>query len=266
MNIGLALPELEGVGFERDGFVEIEAQLFGRRVEESARRMHPHVDFSAAESFAEVVCREGAGIFDDAMAGLRDIGVDTRNPLQMLYVLKKIGARNFEAMFAPDAGPGEQRSTDISNLARSVVAEHRALFSDAKLRRRIMGKRFMVASSDVHEHAAGALAQLLGEAGAEIVYLGAEQAPADLVAAMQRQPVDALLLSTHNGMALEYARQLKQLLHDAEIELPVIFGGVLNQKTAEQELPVPVGDELRALGIHPAKALPGLSRFLEWQP
>ena len=31
----------------------IEAQLFGRRVEQTARRLYPHVDFSAAEAFAE---------------------------------------------------------------------------------------------------------------------------------------------------------------------------------------------------------------------
>jgi methylmalonyl-CoA mutase cobalamin-binding subunit len=119
-----------------------------------------------------------------------------------------------------------------------------------------------VASSDVHEHAAGALAQLLDEAGAEVVYLGAEQDPADLVAALRQQPADALLLSTHNGMALEYARQLKQLLDAESLYLPVIMGGVLNQKVDGEVLPVVVVEELRELGMHPAFGLPALARLL----
>ena len=96
-----------------------------------------------------------------------------------------------------------------------------------------------------------------------VAWLGAEQAPSDLVEALRREGADALLLSTHNGMALEYARQLKDLLARAEIELPVIVGGVLNQKVDGEALPVPVVDELRALGMRPAQALPALVRLLE---
>ena len=240
----------------------IEAQLFGRQVEASARRLYPHVDFSAAESFAETVCREGSEIFQNALKGLADMGVDTDNPLQMLYVLKKLGPHQFEQLFSADIDTTASLSTDMVALAQGVIDEHRPMFSDADFRARVNGKRFVVASSDVHEHAAGALAQLLSETDAEVVYLGAEQNPSDLVAILREQPVDALLLSTHNGMALEYARQLKQLLDDASLSPPVIIGGVLNQKVETHVLPVPVIDELKALGMHPAISLPGLTRLL----
>ena len=151
-------------------------------------------------------------------------------------------------------------------MAQDVVDEHRPLFADPGLRRRVHGRRLLVASSDVHEHAAGALAQLLGEAGAEVVYLGAEQSPADLLAALERQPADALLLSTHNGMALDYARRLRALLADAGISLPVVIGGVLNQKVDGEALPVAVVEELRELGMRPATALPALTGLLEFKP
>lgn len=240
----------------------IEAQLFGRQVEASARRLYPHVDFSAAEAFAETVCREGGEIYQNALSGLADMGVDISNPLQMLYVLKTMGAQRFEQLFAADADTPESLATDMYAMAQGVIEEHRPLFADAAFRARIRGKRFVVASSDVHEHAAGALAQLLSETEAEVVYLGAEQNPSDLVAVLREHPVDALLLSTHNGMALEYANQLKQLLDDASISPLVIIGGVLNQKVENQALPVPVVDDLKALGMHPAISLPGLTRLL----
>jgi methylmalonyl-CoA mutase cobalamin-binding subunit len=240
----------------------IEAQLFGRQVEASARRLYPHVDFSAAEAFAETVCRQGKQVYQNALAGLADMGVDTGNPLQMLFVLKKLGAQRFEQLFAADLDATHAPLTDMFTLAQGVVDEYRPMFTDASFRARVKGKRFVVASSDVHEHAAGALAQLLSEANASVIYLGAEQNPADLIAALQANPVDALLLSTHNGMALDYARQLKQLLDAASLSLPVIMGGVLNQKMTDHILPVPVIDELKALGMHPAISLPGLVRLL----
>jgi len=243
----------------------LEAQLFGRRVEQSARRLYPYVDFSAAQAFADDICRDGADIYAKALYGLAELGVDTRNPLQMLYVLKKMGARSFEQLFAAGLKSESAVRTDIFDMAQDVIATHRPLFAKPNLRRRIRGKCFIVASSDVHEHAAGALAQLLDEAGADVVYLGAENSPADLISALCRRRVDAVLLSTHNGMALEYARQLKQQMQEASISVPVVIGGVLNQKTEDQALPVPVFDELKALGMHPAAALPSLTGLLEFK-
>ena len=242
----------------------IEAQLFGRRVEASARRLYPHVDFSAAEAFAARVCAQGRDIYRNALDGLAEMGVDTRDPLRLLYALKRLGAQRFEILFAADLDADDADQTDIFAMAGEVVDQYRPLFADKTLRRRVRGRRLVVASADVHAHAAGALAQLLGEAGAEVVYLGAEQEPADLVEALEAQDADALLLSTHNGMALEYARQLKGLLAQAQIELPVIVGGVLNQKVDSEALPVPVVDELRALGMRPATALPSLHKLLEF--
>ena len=241
----------------------IEAQLFGRQVEASARRLYPHVDFSAAEQFAETVCREGREIYTSALYGMRDMGVDIRDPLQMLHLLKKLGPRRFEELFVTDAGLAKTSpSTDMSVLASDVIDEHRPMFLDEDFRSRVRGRCFVVASSDVHEHAAGALAQLLSEAGASVIYLGAEQNPSDLVAALDRQPVDALLLSTHNGMALDYARQLRAQLDAASLSPTVIMGGVLNQKIDDQALPVPVFEELKALGMYPAASLPGITRLL----
>ena len=256
----LPLPVTEAIRIPSAAEI-IEAQRFGRRVEEGARRLFPHVDFSAARAFADEICRDARGIFDSALVGLREAGVDIRDPLQLLFVLKRLGAQHFERLFVDL--PHTAALTDMYSLSQSVVEAHRYLLDDEAFLRQVRGRRFIVASSDVHEHAAGALAQILGEAGASVVYLGAEQNPDDLVAALALHPADALLLSTHNGMALEYARQLKDLLGAKDQDIPVVIGGVLNQKVDGRELPVPVVDELKQLGMLPVAALPGLPRLLE---
>jgi len=243
----------------------IEAQLFGRQVEASAKRLLPHFDFSAAEGFAQCVCRQGRVIYDNALTGLVAMGVDIKNPLQLLYLLKKMGPQTFESLFREGIDPAGEISTDMYCLSQAVVDDYRPMFADAELRDKVDGKRVIVASSDVHEHAAGALAQLLSEAGALVVNLGAEQNPGDLVDAILEHGADVLMLSTHNGMALEYAKQLRHLLERASLSLPVIIGGVLNQKVAEQVLPVPVINELLALGMRPAVGMPNLTRLLDFK-
>ncbi len=240
----------------------IEAQLFGRQVEATARRLYPHFDFSAAEAFADSVYGDGREIFNNALTGLQEMGVDIRNPLQLLLLLKKLGASGFEQLFAARRDPAKQIKTDMLTLAESVVDQHRDLFTTPEFTARVAGQCLVVASSDVHAHASGALAQLLGEAGATVIYLGAEQNPSDLVEAVKTHSADALLLSTHNGMALEYGKQLRQMLDQASLSLPVVIGGVLNQKIEGQALPVPVIEELKALGMRPAINLPGLTRLL----
>ena len=241
----------------------LDAQIFGRQVEATAERLFPHIEFSAAEAFADRVCADGRRTFENALEGLKQNGVDCRNPLQMLYVLKQLGAQDFETLFASDIDSEASIQTDMFGLTQQLVEDNHSLFSTDEMRRKLQGKKFLLASSDVHEHAIGALAQLLGEAGAEVVNLGAEQTPQDLVAQLQRQAVDAVLLSTHNGMALDYSIELKAALESKQITLPVILGGVLNQKVEDQILPIPVIEQIKQLGFHAAISLPNLSRLLE---
>jgi len=241
----------------------LEAQCFGRQVEETATRLYPHVDFSAAQTFADSVCEDGNRIYENALQGLKQCGVDCRNPVQMLYVLKNLGAQDFETLFADDVNLAASVHTDMFLLSQSVLDDYRPLFESAEMRLKMQGKQLLLASSDVHEHAIGALAQLLSEAGAEVINLGAEQTPQDLVKQLIRRSADAVLLSTHNGMALEYARELKAAMESHQIALPVVLGGVLNQKVADATLPVAVLEDLKQLGFHTAISLPQLGKLLE---
>jgi methylmalonyl-CoA mutase cobalamin-binding subunit len=257
----LPLPVTEAVRIPSADEI-IEAQLFGRQIEKTAERILPYVDFSAAEAFADSVCTDGKVIFNNALAGLKQYEVDICNPLQLLYVLKKMGPQTFEVLFSEQVTQQDTAPTDMFLLSQQVISEYRPLFTTPEMKDRLTGKRLLLASTDVHQHAIGALAQLLSESGAEVTNLGAEQSPQQLIDILKKQVVDALLLSTHNGMALEYARQLKQVMTDNNIALPVLMGGVLHQKVDDQVLPVNVVDDLLKLGFQPALSLPNLPKLL----
>ncbi len=240
----------------------IEAQCFGRHVEKTATRLFPHVDFSSSQAFADRIFNQGKSIFNNALAGLKQAGVDIRNPLQLLYVLKQMGAQEFESMFATPVVDNDSNQTDMYLLSQRVVEENSELFNQPQFRNKVKDKCLLLASTDVHEHAIAALAQLLGEAGADIIYLGAEQSPDQILKHLKDRTADALLLSTHNGMALDYARQLRSIMERENINLPVVMGGVLNQKVEGQSLPLSVVDELKSIGFMAGNSLPAMAGLL----
>jgi methylmalonyl-CoA mutase cobalamin-binding subunit len=203
-------------------------------------------------------------VFDRALDGLKEAGVDTGDPIQLLYVLKKLGPANFEALFGagkPNEACARGRepviATDVFEFSYSTVAKHRDLFSAPRSKQILNGRRILIASTDVHEHAIMIIHQLLAEAGADMVNLGAEADPDQIVSEAHRGAAEAILISTHNGMALDYARRLKENMDRRKITIPVVLGGILNQKVENQALPVDVSGDLKKLGFNACPKLEG---------
>jgi methylmalonyl-CoA mutase cobalamin-binding subunit len=234
----------------------IEAQKFGHRIEATARRLFPYVDFSSSYEFAEVIVSNGKSVYGNAINGLREAGVDIEDPVQLLFVLKKLGPKLFEAAFGagredPSYPGGRQpiAPTDVFEMSKNCLERNRPLFSNTSAKMYLSGRRVLIASTDVHEHAIIILESLLKEAGADVFYLGAEKDTNEILEAVSLRNVDTVLISTHNGMALDYAQRLKKEMDVKSIKIPVIIGGVLNQKFDDHALPVDVSSQLLKLGF-----------------
>ena len=239
-----------------------EAQKLGRRVEATARKLFPHFDFSAAYDFSETLLSAGKSVFNNALDGLKEAGVDIKDPVQLLYVLKKLGPAVFEEMFA--AGHVDENyirgrvpviATDVCEMSNDYFNEYRQLFNTPKMKTLLSARRILIASTDVHAHAAIIISRLLSEAGAEMINMGVEVNPDEIVSEANANMAEAILISTHNGMALEYAKRLRETLDIQKIKAPVLIGGILNQKVENQTLPVDVTGNLRELGFYPCNRL-----------
>ncbi len=241
-----------------------EAQKFGRHIEKTARRLFYHIDFREAYDFSDTILSAGKSVCDNALDGLKEAGVDIMNPIQMLFVLKNLGPAVFEEMFG--AGKIQEgfirgrvpiKPTDIFEMSNTYFNEYRHMFVTSKMKTLLSGRRLLIASTDVHEHAVTVINQLLSEAGAEMIYMGAEVNPDEIVSEATARNVEAILISTHNGMALEYSKLLREALDRQQLKLPVLIGGILNQKVESQALPVDVTTHLKELGFYPCARLEG---------
>lgn len=246
-----------------------EAQLFGKRVEHSAKRLYPYIDLSASRDFAETVINSGRSVFRNALDGLSEGGVDIRDPVKLLYVLKKLGPAAFENMFGagvPDTNCIRSRRpvilTDVFKASDNYLQESRKVYSVLSIEKQAEKRKLLIASTDVHEHAILIIDRLMKDIGMETIYLGAEQDTDQVTDAAVSQKPDMILISTHNGMAGEYASRLKKNLGGYNIDIPIVFGGVLNQKVEGKDLPVDIAQDLKELEIYPATDLCSLPAAL----
>jgi len=260
-NAVLPLPTTEALRIP-SGEEIAEAQCYGRRIEQTARRLWPHIDFTSAYDFSAKLYSAGKSVFDNAIDGLKEAKININDPVQMLYVLKMLGPADFEEMFGvgkvnEDSSGGRQPvfPTDIFELSQSVINEYGHIFDNPRSRSRLEGRKFIIASTDVHAHAITIIHELLSRAGTEITNLGAEINPDQIARAAKSCGAEAILISTHNGMALEYANRLKTELDRQKVDVTVVIGGILNQKVEDAALPVDVTINLKELGFYPSPKL-----------
>jgi methylmalonyl-CoA mutase cobalamin-binding subunit len=262
-NAVLPLPTTEALRIP-SGEEIAEAQCYGRRIEQTARRLWPHIDFTSVYDFSAKLYFAGKSVFDNAIDGLKEAKININDPVQMLYVLKMLGPADFEEMFGvgkanEDSSRGRQPvfPTDVFELLQSVINEYGHIFDNPRSRSRLEGRKFIIASTDVHAHAITIIHELLSRAGTEITNLGAEINPDQIASAAKSCSAEAILISTHNGMALEYANRLKTELDRQKVDVSVVIGGILNQKVEDAALPVDVTINLKELGFYPSPKLGG---------
>lgn len=232
-----------------------EVQLWGREIEHIARRMRPHFDFTASREFAASICARGRRIMVKALAFFEDCGVNIKDPVQLLYVLKKIGPRAFEEEFNPEARPADAKTehtsipNDIFTRTLTQVELWRPYYESGDVREKLSGRRALLASTDVHEHGLLLVDRLLAAAGANVENIGAERNPDEVISEAVKREAELIFISTHNGMALEYARNLIDEKTEQDCAIPICMGGVLNQNTDEGFTPVDVSEKLESMGI-----------------
>jgi len=86
---------------------------------------------------------------------------------------------------------------------------------------------------DGHDRGAKVIAKTLADAGFEVVYLGIHQTPEAVVDAALQEDVDAIGVSILSGSHIELAEDLLRIMRMKNVNVPVIFGGIIPPSDVE---------------------------------
>ncbi|MFX1507689.1 MAG: cobalamin-dependent protein [Promethearchaeota archaeon] len=233
----------------------IDAHLFANRLILRADGYLDLFNMNAVEKTANMLVDAGKRFKTRVLKGLDEVGIDIKNPFELLLAIRRIGAKTLEELF----GPGEQNEAQIRSLKPVVQAtpiaelekKSEKIVSDLK-QEELHQIRFKicVACTDVHEYGKILVEEVLKRLNHEVVDAGVSVDP-DIVAQRAKETeADFIAISTYNGIALSYLQSLNHEMKQLGIDVPIFVGGKLNQipDDSQTSLPIDVTSELKVMG------------------
>ena len=231
-------------------------QTISRKVDDYVPMVTGAIDWKHIEDLRDRLVIGGRHFFDTALSSMTSMGIDVRDPARVLLVLKRLGAAKCEELFAPgerdDGFLRGKRPILETDLVRETNTKRNRLldsFASHSEEHRIRGMKLLVASTDVHEFAKFLLTSTFDALQANVIDCGINRDPEDIVKVVAETAPDAVVLTTHNGVARSFATRLLNELRDQRLDTPVFMGGVLNEDVEGSDVPVDVRADLIRIGV-----------------
>lgn len=227
-----------------------------KRAEEKAPDWEKFMDFTKLEEMRDVMAEQGRIFFENALAGMKAAGVDIEDPLEMILMIRYMNPMKFESLFHPSTYNSDSNEvkpfypTILGKQTQKMKEGIAAQLFEAGLKDSLRGKKVVVASGDCHTYGLLLVEGILNDMGAQTVNGGVDMDPINLLDLADEEGTPLLGISCHNGQALDYARQLRQLAGERKNKQYFMFmGGVLNSILPGDSAPVDVTDMVNELGV-----------------
>lgn len=248
----------------------VQVQTVARRIANDCGRLKESLNWPHIEALSERMVEGGRRFHANIMQGLDDLGVDMGDPMQILLTIRRMGGGAIENRWGIGALPVDDTvlyqpviptDTYLDFVERRKAVK--SVFASADIGGKEKEVRLVVGSTDIHEYAMFLIVEGLQAMGIEPVLAGTSVDPDEFADLALEAGATAILVSTHNGMALTYAKHLQREVAERKLDIPIAMGGTLNQDIEGEPTPVDVKDDLTALGIHVCTDVSDLLAVLE---
>lgn len=223
---------------------------------EQAAYYKDYIDIDKINAEADLLVACGNTFFERILNGLDDQGIDITHAGEVLAALKAIGVSQLETNFG--AGRKEEGAmrgrvpVRATSIVKEIGKQQDKIISgiDGLDEQPLKGVNLVVLSTDVHEFGAEIAKNVMTKAGANVFDLGTNVAVEELGDAVIETGSSAILVSTYNGIAYSFGKEMMKKFKEMNIDIPVIMGGRLNEPMDGSDLPVDVADKLAEMGIN----------------
>lgn len=223
---------------------------------EKSKFFEPFIDWSKVEAERDILLACGRVFFERVMNGLDDLGVDTEHPGEVFAALKAIGAEQLEVHFgvgkkekAAMRGREPVKPTDVIKTLQDK--QNKVFASAGHIERELEGMKVLVGTTDIHDYAKEMIKSLCNVAGADVFDLGTYVTAQEITENILETESKVVIISTYNGIALSFAKELVKLLNQNGMgDVVVMMGGLLNENMDGSMLAVEVTEDVKALGIN----------------
>ena len=235
----------------------IDAHMSVKTTMEKAENYAEYIDFDRIEAQAHTLVVAGNIFFERVINALDDLGVDINHAGQVMAMLKAIGPEQLEINFGAGKKDVNAMRTRIpvwpSNIVRKIndLGDELVRNVDGLEKEPLKGVNVVVGSTDIHVFGKEVIKRVLREAGANIFDLDQSATAQEFADTMIETESSVLCVSTHNGLAYSYAKDLKEKLSESGLDNPlVIMGGLMNEALPGKELPEDVSAMIADLGFN----------------
>lgn len=238
-----------------------DAQIFAATLAERTSELLPANPPESVRALADEIVAGGRTFFDNVLNGLGELGYATDDAYEMLLAIRRIGAPALERAFGP--GKRDERGyygrapvvvssvvSEIADRADGIVTGLDPRLVEGLKHRR---PKICIATTDVHEYGKRLVEQVLSKLEIEVVDGGIGVDADDLLKTAEAASADVIAISTYNGVAADFVRDLAGEMKPDGYRPQVFVGGRLNAVPdgTNTGLPVNVADELGKTGAIP---------------
>lgn len=235
----------------------IEAHLTMDMVIEKAPYYARYIDWDKVNSDAEVLVTGANVFFERVLNGLDELGVDINHAGEVVSVLKAIGPEQLEIVFGSGRQEKDAMRGRVPVMPTSIVQTINKIQDDALAKQDfqdagpLAGVNVVIGSTDVHEFGKEVIRNYLRKAGANVFDLGVSVSIDEIADTLVETGSNVLCMSTYNGMAYSFVKELKKSLEDGGLkDTHVLMGGRLNEAMDGSDVPIDVTDKLVAMGVN----------------
>lgn len=236
----------------------LDAQVMSNEIERYARAFEPYVNWAKVEEDKQRLLQGADVVYGNIMKGLADMGIDMKNPAEIMITCKELGPEYLERSFGLGE-PSEEYANGRkpiwpTDMVRSLEKIQNQCFRNFNPDKSdLAGLKVILCATDIHEFGKVVVGNVLRRANARIFDIGRDASPGEAAEMALETDSHVILVSSYNGIARTFAKALLRQMEDLGVEAEIFMGGLLNENDEGGNIPVDVTEELEAMGVHCVK-------------